>query len=433
MKTKKLCSALIAAIWAWSLSNATSYVDLTLYRNQHCTKTGSGVISSWMEDGWNAISSSVNESLYADNINSDNFWNTLHNSLEDGTFYHRVAGMHFSEWETGSELFLKAVYSSINEVAVTYPSTLPNGDPVVLSGKIYLPKNKKVKNIIIANHYTICSNREAPSHASSIEGIFAIKDYIVLMPDYIGYGISDSIPHPYLHLQSTVRSAIDMLKAAIPYLRANCYAYNPALILVGYSQGGAATLALQKELEEHYPDQYAIQKVFAGAGPYDLAATFDYYVEHTTTDIPCSLPMLIAGMNYGEDLQLNLNDFFQPILQKAYPQLIASKNKTMNEVNTELGNEIKLLLKPCIFHKQTYPTAVLYDAVLKNSIVHWTPQANLYMFHSTEDNMVPFLNSEHAKQVFDKQHIESIVYDFAPYGNHMNAAVTFFEKVYKAL
>ena len=415
------------------IAQTTYYVDLDKYKDGTCVQASSGNVSSWFDDTWNSLVSSVNETVYSDNINTDRFWNTLHSSLEDGTFFNRVAGIRISDSETGSDLFLKTVYSSIDQIPVKYKSTLPNGDTVTLSGKMFLPKKKKVKNIIIANHYTVCSNAEAPSHANSIEGIFATKDYIVLMPDYIGYGISDSLPHPYLHLESSVTSSIDLLKAALPYLRSNCYDFDLSLILVGYSQGAAVTLAQQKELEENHPYEYPIQRVFAGAGPYDLAATFDYYLDHPVTDIPCSLPMLIIGMNYGENLQLKKEDFFQPVLMNACPRLIESKAKMMNEVNAELGHDIKKLLKPVIFNKNAYPTSVLYKAVKKNCIIHWTPQSDLYLFHSTEDNMVPFLNSQHLKTEFESQQLEETEYDFAPYGNHMNAAVTFFEKVYKSL
>ena len=433
MKKIKIYNTLILVICYVQVIYSTTYVDLDIYKGHTCVKVHSGVVASWFEDNWNSLVSSVNETVYADNINSDQFWNTLRNSLEDGTFYNRVAGIRMSDSETGSDWFLKTVYSSIDQVPVSYKSTLPNGDSVILSGKMFLPKKKSVKNIIIASHYTICSNAEAPSYASSIEGIFATKDYIVLMPDYIGYGISDSLPHPYLHLESTVTSTIDLLKAALPYLRANCYEFNTSLILVGYSQGAAATLALQKKLEEQYKQDFDIQMVFAGAGPYDLAATFDFYLENPLTDIPCSLPMLIIGMNYGENLGLKREYFFQPVLQEVCPRLIDSKNIMMNEVNKELGHNIKELLKPAIFQKEFYPTSVLYDAVKKNCILKWKPQSPMFLFHSTQDNMVPFLNSKKLKEEFNNQHLDNIQYDFAPYGNHLNAAVTFFEKVYRCL
>ena len=74
-----------------------------------------------------------------------------------------------------------------------------------------------------------------------------------------------------------------------------------------------------------------------------------------------------------------------------------------------------------------------FDAVEKNSIVQWTPKSYLFLFHSTQDDMVPFLNSENLRVEFESQQLDNIQYDFAPYGNHMTAAVSFFEKVYKSL
>jgi len=416
-------------------SASQNYVDLSIYKNQVYQEPKEGIIEKLFKSGWQSFTSSINESIYSDNISSDNFWNMLHKSMEQGTFYNRLANSQIIDSQTGGDLFLSAVYSSIEQVPVTYRSTLPNGDSVTLSGKIFLPKNHVAKHIIIANHYTICSNKEAPSNANSIEGIYATKGYIVLMPDYIGYGITDSLIHPYLHLASSVSAAVDLLKSAIPYLKARSYTFYNSIILLGYSQGAAVTLALQKTLEEQYAYQYPLSKVFAGAGPYDLSATFDYYTEKVTTDIPCSLPMLILGMNYGENLGLHSEDFFQPSLMEKCPVYIESKSKVFYEVNSALGNNISYLIKPIIFRKDSFPTSVLYEAVRKNNIINWTPKTTLFLFHSKEDNMVPFFNSEHLKAAFDEQDLDEddIEYDFGNYGNHMNAAITFFEKVYKSL
>lgn len=417
---------------------AEKYVDLDHYKDYVYGEQPKGFVDEIIEnsfsDTWNSFKSSMNEIVVSDdNIITEHFWNTLRNSLKDGTFYNRFANAQIKSDETGTDVFMKSVYRSIDQVAVKYKSVSPQGDTIVLSGKLFLPKNKKAKHIIIANHYTICANSEAPSCANSIEGLFATKDYIVIMPDYIGYGISDSLTHPYLHLKSSVTSAIDLLEATIPYLKANSYTFNKSLILVGYSQGAAVTLALQKELEEFYSYEFPIHKVYAGAGPYDLAGTFDYYINNPQTNIPCSLPMLILGLNYGENLGINRNDFFQPFLLQKCPLLIESKCKTMNQVNKELGSDIMLLLKPIIFEKDSFPTSVLYDAVKRNSIVRWTPKTKLYLFHSIQDDMVPFFNSSNLKIEFESQHLKNIQYDFDFYGGHMIAAVYFFEKVYKML
>lgn len=435
------CYSIAIFVFAVSLqlANAANYVDLDQYKGyvsveQPIGNKGlTGVIEAPAVEFWNTLKSSLNETMVSDNLSNEYFWNTLRSSLEAGTFYNSFANLQMQDNETGSDMFMRNIYRSIIQVPVKYQSVSPQGDSLLLSGKIFLPKNKRAKNIIIANHYTICANSEAPSCASSIEGIYATKDYIVLMADYVGYGISDSLPHPYLHLESTVTSVIDLLKAAIPYLKANSYTYNNSLILLGYSQGAAVTLALQKELETNYKYEFPIQRVYAGAGPYDLSGTFDYYISNPKTNIPCSLPMLVVGMDYGENLGIKIEDIFQPILQEKYPLLIESKKVTMNDVNKELGNDIEQLLKPIIFEKDSFPTSLLYEAVKKNTISQWTPNSKMYLFHSIHDDMVPFLNSANIKNVFDKQNLNNIQYDFAPYGGHMKAAISFFEKVYKFL
>lgn len=422
--------------WACMVSPlfAVNFVNLEDYRDlQPLPKAKEKPLEAILKNGWNEFKSNANESLVSDNINSVLFWDLLRVSVEEGTLYNKIANYRIPSYKTGGELFLYTLYASIYQIPVIYRSVTPAGDSIWLSGKIFLPRNKNAKNIIIANHYTICANSEAPSEAPSIEGLFATKEYIVLMPDYLGYGISCDWTHPYLHLQSTVTSALDLLNAAIPYLRYFSYSFDPALILLGYSQGAAATLALQKNIEEDDSAQFSIEKVYAGGGPYDLAATYDYYVSQNKINIPCAMPMLFLGMNYAEHLRLKKEDFFQPFLMDNYQEWIEDKTATLREVNAFLGDDIDAIFKPVIAQTDTLPASLLYDAVKRNSIVDWTPHSPMYIFHSTNDNMVPFLNSKHLMAHFDEQNIDFVEYDFAPYGNHMRAAVCFFEKVYQKL
>lgn len=382
----------------------------------------------------NTIKSEINNHFVSENVNADLFWTMLRAALRDGTLVSRMANYQpRHKADKGSDLFLKTLYASTEEVPVVYTSVDPDGQPVKLSGKIFFPPRKKVKNIIVANHYTICSNKEAPSLAHSIEGIFATKDYIVIMPDYVGYGVSGNLTHPYLQLDSAVTSSIDLLKAAMPYIASRGYLFPPEIMLVGYSQGAAVTLAMQKRLEEEYADRFPIRRVHVGAGPYDLAKTYDFYVSQPKTNIPCSLPMLILGMAYGEHLPLKREDYFQPVMMERCPWLIESKRWTLFEVNDKLEKDISTLLTPLIFQKRKYPTSLLYAAMKKNSILDWTPKAPLFMFHSTEDDMVPFLNSAHLAYQFTSKYLTNVEYNFAPYGTHMNACATFFEKVYQSL
>lgn len=413
---------------------AVNYLNLETYKTNKVIHTYPDKIDeNIIEENWGMLIQSLNETFVSAMIDSESFWNTLKNSVSENSVLYIAANYQVTQNDKGSNLFLKAIYKSIKQIPVIYKSTTPYRDSVMLSGKIFLPVTKDVKGIIVANHYTICANQEAPSQANSIEGIFATKDYIVLMPDYLGYGVSDTIPHPYLHIESTVMSSIDLLDAALPYLRVLSYDTSLPLILIGYSQGAAVTLAMQKKIETEYSNKYTISHVYVGAGPYDLAYTYDYYLKNETIEIPCALPMIITGMSYGENLNLSQDEYFQQKLKDLYPITIASKQKTLVEVNKILGRNIKELLKPLAFAKDSFPTSKLYNALQNNSISAWNPTSRLFMFHSVEDEIVPIQNSQVLYTYFQEQKLENIEFDSNMYGNHMTAAVTFLEKVYRRL
>lgn len=129
----------------------------------------------------------------------------------------------------------------------TYMSKDWNGEPVRLSGRIVVPADKKVNRIMIVSHYTIGANYEAPSMSFPLEGIFASRGIAVIVPDYLGYGITADQVHPYLCSDLTALHVVDMYKAALPFLEhIDCLPENDDVILFGYSQGGATTMAVSQ-------------------------------------------------------------------------------------------------------------------------------------------------------------------------------------------
>ena len=72
--------------------------------------------------------------------------------------------------------------------------------------------------------------------------------------------------------------------------------------------------------------------------------------------------------------------------------------------------------------------AELYKAMTENSILaqDWTPRAPVYMMHSMDDDVVPFVNASKAK---DKWTEANIQYNFGHYGSHMKSALRFIYSV----
>lgn len=262
--------------------------------------------------------------------------------------------------------------NKVIQIAGTYTGHDIDGSPLTLSGKVLLPAKGKIKNMVIVSHWTIGANRECPSESFQLEGILASKGYAVVMADYIGYGVTANRIHPYMHMESTARSVVDMALAVKPYLSAiDRKPESDEVILVGYSQGGSTTLGVMNLLQDGYRNEMPIKMVYAGGGPYDMAATFDVAILEDKTGIPCAIPMIVQGVNEGEDLDLTLSDFFKPILMEHLDEWVNSKNYSVGEINSLLNaKKVSDLMTEVGRDKNNPQTAQLYRALMFNSILY---------------------------------------------------------------
>lgn len=301
-----------------------------------------------------------------------------------------------------------------------------------LSGKLIIPAEGKIKNMILVSHYTIGANYECPSETFPLEALLADKGYALVIPDYIGFGITADRVHPYMHSESTARSVVDMAIAVRDYLaHIGRSPEDNRVILFGYSQGGATTLAVMDLLQDDYAAKFPIKRVYAGGGPYDLAATYDSAMEDGVTGIPCAIPMIVQGVNAGEHLNLDLSAFFKPFLLENYSDWINSKAYTVHEINTMIqSNNLREIMTEEGCDKTNHETAILYQALLANSVLNFTPHAPIYLFHSRDDQTVPFINALRAEEHFKNNNIHL---DFGNYGSHPMGCVRFILTVYKDL
>lgn len=322
--------------------------------------------------------------------------------------------------------------NTLVHIAGTYKGHDVDGSPLTLSGKILLPQKGEIKNMILVSHFTIGSNPECPSEAFPLEGILAAKGYAVVIADYIGFGVTKDRIHPYMHVKSTARAVVDMGLAVKPYLEhIGRKPLSDKVILFGYSQGGSTTVGVMRMIQEECWDTLPIKKVYAGAGPYDLASTYDVSVEEDLTGIPCAIPMIVQGVNYGENLGLEMQDFFKPNLLANYKEWINSKNFTVQQINRFIGaKSLRDIMTDEGRDKRNPKTAKLYRSLMFNSVLDFTPKAPMFMFHSREDKTVPFINSVKAESYFKGQ---NVTYDFGNYGAHGAGFVRFLFTVNKEL
>lgn len=288
---------------------------------------------------------------------------------------------------------------------VDYLTKDPQGKEVTASGIITYPSDKQIKGVVVSMHYTITKGNEAPSVALfTPESLLAFRGYLIISPDYIGFGSTSNLTHPYLHVENTGRITVDMVYAVREYLSSMNIEVKKNLIVMGYSQGGAAALAFQKMAEEQYADDMPIDRVFAGGGPYDLVATFNEFAQTNTSAYPCSIPDILIGLNYGDNLQLDFSTLFKEPLLSHYDDWYNSKNYTTGQINSMIGsNKISDFLNEKLFTLENSTYVKIYNSLEKNSLTNWTPKAPIYMIHAANDHYVPYVNALNAYNAFKKK------------------------------
>ena len=327
------------------------------------------------------------------------------------------------------------MYRHTNKHYVTFPvaywSTDPQGDSLLVSGRVYLPKRRYLNGIMIACHYTMTSDAEVPSNALSMESLFTMKGYAVIMPDYVGYGLSRDEVHPYLHWRSAAQTAVDLLNCMPELLDYYGYSYPVDVVVAGYSQGGAVALGVTRMLEE-LDSTWMVRKLYAGAGPYDPAGTYLYSMERNEMGIPAAIPLIVMGLNDAYDLGFELKDFFLEPLLSNYDEWVRSKEFTVEEINHLMGSTIMTELMTEEALDLDSPQAdVLYEVLLWNSNVGYDLRAPAYFLHSLDDEVVPILNTINLQEQMPDENGKTYDYDY--YGSHMEASVPFMQYVYQDL
>ena len=345
-----------------------------------------------------------------------------------------------------------AAKDKVLERVIHYPSVDQRGDSVMLSGKLSVPQDRQPKGIILIPHYTIAADSEAPSNSSKGEVKHFRKDYIVLMPDYIGYGLTRERIHPYLDGELTARNTVDLLLYAGPILDSIFNSQSPivqsSIYIVGFSQGGAAALWTLRLIEEQYADLIHVKRCFAGSGPYDVAATYDDAVQRNHTTLPLVIPMMIYGTDEAYDLHLRTPEFFTQHMQRDYQRLIRDKQIGITRLFFSMPHhKVSYWFTPQGMDKSHPETKRMYEGLLRSSLVHfplddspvgadsicpsWRPRTPVYVFHSTKDDIVTFHCAQHLRRCFSD--LPDVTYDFGDFGSHLRSSGIFFKRVRKLL
>lgn len=274
------------------------------------------------------------------------------------------------------------------------------GKIIEASGLIGLPQTNDPVAMISFQHGTISKHSDAPSSAPvSDQTIFlyaalASPGFIAVVPDYIGFGKSEELHHPYYVEEVTASSVIDNLRAAKELSGQNEINFNGKLFLAGYSQGGYATMATHKALEEKSVEGFNLIASFPAAGGYDVKGMQEYFFNLTSYHEPYYISYVAHSYQQHYEWTAPLNDFFNEPFASKIPSLFDG-TKGGSEINSLLTEDISALINNDLLLNIDTDSDYSYivEAFTENSLLDWKPTVQMYMYHGDEDDTVPYQNS----------------------------------------
>jgi len=308
---------------------------------------------------------------------------------------------------------------------LTYRTHTPAGQETTASGAVLVPVAPVALPVLSYQHGTLLpgSEGQAPSHYAegsdvwSIVSILASTGYVVSAPDYLGYGASKALPHPYEHAASLASASADMLRAAREFCQQQGVRVNQKNFLLGYSEGGYATMALHKLLESQYAATLPVTASAPGAGAYHKTAFARYILQSAQ---PLSFLSTYVWVLRTYDRIYALNRPYSFYYQAPYAaQLQADPFSAVPDQQSQL---FASSFRQAVLDNSDAP---LNAALADNDIYDWKPTAPLALFHGTADDYVPFFNSQDAYDAMRKRGATQVELHPIQGGNHFSSATAY--------
>lgn len=322
-----------------------------------------------------------------------------------------------------------------NDFVFYYDSYDGQKNKAKLSCRVFYSKEvKTIKHVLISCHPTTTSNESVPSGPRPLDDAFSKRmcgeadgSYLIVCPDYCGYGVSSHYQHPYLIHDVTARNCFDALLPAIQAAKDHGIKFESStklsLDIVGYSQGGATALACAKLFDsdacpEEIQRSFDLRQTCCGDGPYSIFETLKQYMEWGKPSrpdggldlaYPCVLPLIVAAAkeayNDGCMRTVEVEDFFNPdFLATGILEDLKTKNVGTGLLNTKVEQAmprrrpVDILSRNIIQENGDFNTATkeykcfMRAMELADLCTGWRPKHRITFYHIAADDVVPYVN-----------------------------------------
>ncbi|MDT3720154.1 lipase family protein [Pseudomonas oryzihabitans] len=304
-------------------------------------------------------------------------------------------------------------------IEITYRTRGVHDEPADASAMLLLPEGphcQEPKALLGWARGTETRRASAQAEAVARAGssplieLYAAQGYAVAATDYLGLGHSSYPFHPYLHAATEATAVIDSLRAARRVMAREGVALSGQVMLAGYSQGGHATLAAQRTLEQRYAKEFNLVASAPMSGPYALSQTFlDNWPGRTPAGANVLAPYLfsytLVAMQrvYGNLYQRPDELLRQPWATRVERLLPGPDNvfKLLREQALPASNHLDRLRQPAFTREfMENPEQPFRVALRRNDLLDWTPRTPTLLCGASRDTVVEFRNARSAFQAF---------------------------------
>jgi pimeloyl-ACP methyl ester carboxylesterase len=309
--------------------------------------------------------------------------------------------------------FIDSAVYDVHVYKVVY-KTIFKGSELNASGIICLPDAEGNFPLLSFQNGTNTLHSNAPS-VNLLNTMFTALQsmsslgYIILMSDYLGFGESTQILHPYYHRESNDAAVVDLIHASEEFfIHEQVKALDDgSLFLMGYSQGGWATLSALHALEN---DQLLTKDILAascGAGAYDVIEVAKYIFQLDEYPAPFYLPYFVESHIRNGFLDEELQKYFNEPYASLIPGLFDG-SKSGGAINAELTDSVQLLVTPGLREnlENGDDFISLRNELSVNSVEAWPSETKLMFFHGGKDDNVPSFESYHIFEAFIQQGLD---------------------------
>lgn len=300
---------------------------------------------------------------------------------------------------------------------IKYPTTDIDGKPIETSALLLWHNRKQINEVLYTNHGTRVGNIDAPTDGFSPEIFFCTSGALIIMPDYIGAGITHDRSEPYLVAQHNGDVAVDGYLAGLKFAKENIKNFSADYngYIIGYSEGGSVSLAALRSLQQRSEERQKmlnVKRVVCGDGPYDLGATFETYLKEDSMLLPLVIPLAINGImtGYPDSVKtLKYEECFtDTALATGIPQTIRANNGSTMQL-LSFNKKVKCakdVLSDKIMGMNTPEYRRLFSLLERQNLCKgWEPKYPVLFFHDKGDTIVPFINMEHAVQGLKNEYV----------------------------